>query len=324
MNYEEFKKELMERLEDERPEFVKAFRETTTKKDNANQYDAIAIEYGEMGMFPTVYPKDFYRDYQEGRPMDDIVENILWIAASEKERRPALTPEDINPENAKECLTLRLINKEWNPEIAEKCAYLEFHDLIAVPRWQVHLADDKGSFLVTRDIQRDNLKMTDEEILILAKKNAMAQGFTVRGMMETLGDMVMEEFDMYGPEIPQGKDSMYVMTNMDTAYGAIGMMSQDVLSGARERMGENYFIIPSSVHEVLFVPESTCDDPAKLKEMCMEVNSVMVDEKERLGENIYHFNGEKLRICNSRDEMIEQLHETKSQTQTHTQKRRMN
>jgi len=58
---------------------------------------------------------------------------------------------------------------------------------------------------------------------------------------------------------------------------------------AAERAGGDFYILPSSIHEVLIVPDNGMMDLAALENMVREVNATTVDPSEKLTDNVYHY-----------------------------------
>ena len=84
-------------------------------------------------------------------------------------------------------------------------------------------------------------------------------------------------------------NTFYVMTNRRKTYGAATMLYKDALKTFAENTGRGFYIIPSSVHEVLLVPE-TLGIPAKeLKEMLTDVNDTIVSPEDILDKDVYHY-----------------------------------
>ena len=323
MNYEEFKSILLDALEEQKPTYVKAFDVIKAQKDNLNGIDSICIRYQDnRHVCPTMYVRDFYKDYENGWSIAELRGKILDIIEAEQAKPRHFSVEDITPENAEKNLTLRIINREWNQDMVKQCAYLELEtkDLVAVPRWNVSMGSDNGSFLVTHDIQRNMLHMTDDELLQIARRNAVEQAvFTFQSLTEMVMQMEPELFEgeewdeIMQETMPQDIAPAYVLTNTEKVNGAVALMSKNTLKGIQAKLGEDYYIIPSSLHEVLVIPESKCDDPAELQQMCKDVNATTVQENERLGENVYRFDGRQLKICNSQAEAIQQRMESMNQ-----------
>lgn len=67
------------------------------------------------------------------------------------------------------------------------------------------------------------------------------------------------------------------------------MMYEDVLDAFSRKMGNNIYIIPSSIHEVLLVPEfeGICEE--ELTNMVREVNKCEVDDVDVLSDHVYYY-----------------------------------
>lgn len=258
---------------------------------------------------PTIYPAAFYEEYKNGASIDELAEKAVQIMKAGHDNMPSFDTKSINPENAPGHLYMVLLNKEMNQDIATKCPHIEMEDLIAVPRWRVSESDgETASILVTHDIQTKMLHMTDEEVCSIAKAATIEEGFTVKGMtevmMEMMGQDVPEEFLA---EMLPAEEMMYVVSNQQKMNGATALLDKSTMEAVREKIGEeSFFVIPSSVHEVLVVPASKVSDPADLKEMCESVNATEVAIQDKLGDNIYRYDGKKLQICNSLEELQKQ------------------
>ena len=66
-----------------------------------------------------------------------------------------------------------------------------------------------------------------------------------------------------------------------------------------EKVGGDYFVLPSSVHEVLIMPKSEDMDPKELRNMVQNVNVTQVAEGEILSDQVYEYDAKthKLGIC---------------------------
>ena len=65
-------------------------------------------------------------------------------------------------------------------------------------------------------------------------------------------------------------------------------------------IGGNFYVIPSSVHECLLVPENSRVSPEELCDMVSEVNRTVVSEDEVLSDSVYHCDAKTLELtmCN--------------------------
>lgn len=87
---------------------------------------------------------------------------------------------------------------------------------------------------------------------------------------------------------------IYALTNDKMSFGS-GMICVDsIFRKVVERIGCDFYILPSSVHELLFVPvnnfdegESTEEIENYLLDMVWEVNHTQVEPSERLSNHVY-------------------------------------
>ena len=84
---------------------------------------------------------------------------------------------------------------------------------------------------------------------------------------------------------PQGL--MYIMTNSAAFYGTAGILDSGWLHGRTG--GNSCYIIPSSVHELLFIPDNGQANQDELDRMVQEINSLEVAEDERLSWHCYYY-----------------------------------
>ena len=86
---------------------------------------------------------------------------------------------------------------------------------------------------------------------------------------------------------------MYVATNVSKLNGACILLYDGVLEKFAEKIGGDFYILPSSVHEVLFVPANGDMDARYLIQMVREVNATQVAPDEVLSDNVYLYHADK-------------------------------
>ncbi len=103
---------------------------------------------------------------------------------------------------------------------------------------------------------------------------------------------------------PDEKQLMYVLSNDTGVLGASVLFYPGVQEQIANVFDEGYTVLPSSVHEVLIVPDSAGVDAASLKDMVREANRLVVEDKDILSDNIYHYDPKEktLTTVNDRDD----------------------
>lgn len=103
----------------------------------------------------------------------------------------------------------------------------------------------------------------------------------------TAGKFVFLDYAAVMGVFPETEPTMYVVTNEDCIYGAAAITFPEYLKDVRERLGEDFWILPSSIHEILIVRKSLGNSSWELREMVQGVNRNVVVFNERLSDNVY-------------------------------------
>ena len=80
---------------------------------------------------------------------------------------------------------------------------------------------------------------------------------------------------------------MYVLTNSRKALGAACILYDGILKSCADRLEEAFYLLPSSIHEVIMVPVSAVSDERELVSMVRDINRTQVRSTEILSDNIY-------------------------------------
>ena len=91
----------------------------------------------------------------------------------------------------------------------------------------------------------------------------------------------------------QKKEQMYILTNEEKYYGAAVILYPHVLSHISRLLHSNFFVLPSSIHECILVPDSGQFTKKELETMVREVNETQVEDEEVLSQNVYYYDSKK-------------------------------
>ena len=89
-----------------------------------------------------------------------------------------------------------------------------------------------------------------------------------------------------------------VLTNEMGCLGAAALFYPNQMEKIAASLGGNYFVLPSSIHEVLILPDDGNLNYMELEQMVKEVNETTVDRKDQLSNNVYYYDS-KDRIFSS-------------------------
>ena len=85
---------------------------------------------------------------------------------------------------------------------------------------------------------------------------------------------------------------MYVITNEQGINGAASVLDETLMQKVTETVGEDFVILPSSVHECIVVPADCDMDIEEMKDMVKCVNADAVKPQERLSDNVYCYDSQ--------------------------------
>lgn len=112
-------------------------------------------------------------------------------------------------------------------------------------------------------------------------------------MDEVMQQMMGIEPDMAADMMPpmEGPQLM-VLTNTQGMHGAGALFYPDQLETIAQQMGTDFFVLPSSVHEVLILPDDGSQDLDSLQFMVREINRTEVAPEDRLSDFVYHYDAQ--------------------------------
>ena len=123
-----------------------------------------------------------------------------------------------------------------------------------------------------KHLKEDNKNMRGRILLV-------TEGFPFdnceRGFLETEFGELVEHFHMY------------VLSNKSRSYGAACIAYPHILEMIGGILRTDYYVLPSSVHEVVIVPCCENISAAELDEMIREINITQVDDEEVLSDHAY-------------------------------------
>ena len=103
------------------------------------------------------------------------------------------------------------------------------------------------------------------------------------------GISIEEAKDLIRGSIPNDGPDVYCVSNESRANGAVYIMREDVQQMVAEKLGGDYYVLPSSIHETLILPKREDMSFQKLQDMVQSVNSMCVSEEEVLSDGVYQY-----------------------------------
>lgn len=262
-----------------------------TTKNNGVKMLGIEIRKPEETVVPRLYVDGIVDRVEDGfMTVEDAAKKVFEMYQNSETPEIEMNVEKlIDRKFILDHVEYRLVNAERNAEKLKDIPGKKIADLVAIYRVVVSAGEDgMMSYVLTKAIL-DRSGISFEELDEVAKKNAEKSGFSVRTMSEVLCELMGVNVgqEIEEPDGPQ----MYVLTNARKLHGANIMLYKEYLEIAAEKMNGDFYIIPSSIHELIAVPVSA-QGLEELREMVKAANDNQLAPEEILGYEVYRYNRE--------------------------------
>ena len=284
MNREAMKQQILETLS---KRLGDGFHITIQKvfKPNRELEGLLIMGEGEI-ISPTIYLESSYEALDNGTPVEQVVNRILQAYDSARSEAVDFDVERLKDfDYAKERLYVQLINRHLNKNLLQNTPHAMFLDDFAIiVRCTVEASEDaEASFMVHNS--HLNVWQTDSEtVLSLAIRNTLASHDVELMPLEKL---IRETF----PAFPMEHSSdcgLWFMSNQRRTFGAASVLYDDILKNFAQKHG-SFYVIFSSVHEVLLKPSPDHSDIDVMTRHHQDVNASALEEDEILGTKAYFY-----------------------------------
>lgn len=211
--------------------------------------------------------------------------------------RPAVDLDELcDYERMKKTLVTEVVNAETNKEMLANVPHYMIEDMAVVCRFVLKSdANGKASILVTNQILED-MKVSKEQLFEDAKVYAPVNAplkiislcdFMLRTIKDEQIKAIVARDLIARPEL----NDIRIATVSDGIHGACVLSYGEFFETASELVEGNFFVIPSSIHEIIFCPEGMDEMGAnELLKMVTNVNANCVSPNEKLADSVYRYN----------------------------------
>lgn len=264
------------------------------RKNNNVYLHGILILTKKQNVSPTIYLDSFLDAYGRGVSLSEIVEKIICIY---KEDTPG---SNVNMEFFKEFdkvknrICYRLIHISENGDLLKAMPHIEFMDMAIVFFYAYQGRELGDGSIAIHNTHMEMWNTTTAELLRLAQINTPNLFPWESNSMEDILVELMEDDDFEGLDESEReafweKAPMLVLSNKKRVYGAACILYPGLLEKLSEKTKTGFYILPSSIHEVILLQDCGDEDVKNLKNMIEEVNRTQVQPEEFLSDSLYYF-----------------------------------
>ncbi len=261
-------------------------------KNNSIEREGLIIRSKDnMRISPVIYLEPLYDLYQAGESsMDDCVLHVVsqYKDADISGMQSLLAGAPLEWSFIKDHVYPMLVSTKQNKELLKTAVSRSVLDLSVVYQVRFESPDERiYSMKLTYPMLKE-YGIDEETVYDSAIRNLKTDGYAFYNMEDVFG-MFMPGGMTADPVSHLDDGSMFVLLNRSKQYAAAGLLDLEMIR--RAAGGRDFYVLPSSIHEVIFVPTSDDVDQEMLTEMVRQVNASEVAESERLSDHAYFYNG---------------------------------
>lgn len=295
MDYRTFTGAVKEQLEKKMTGGVRVSLYTAVK-NNGKERTGVLLETPGINISPTIYLEEYYESYLRGKTVEDIANELKELYDNIKREESWDCERILTYEGVRDRIVFKLINTAKNRRFLSTVPHRMFLDLSIVFYVLLESNTEGTAAMAVSNNHARRWDVCTETLWADAVKNVrklLPAEFVT--MNCALRQMLRQSSGCEDTEEPENllygnvreDEGLYVLSNSMRNYGAACMAYPHVMEMIGEILKKDYYILPSSVHEVVIVPYSREISRRDMDDMVREINETQVAEEEVLSNHVY-------------------------------------
>ncbi len=290
LSYESFKNEILLQVND-RLEGTANATLTPIRKNNDTLWDGLIISTDDSNISPAIYLNSYYDPaYLDGESISSIADDLV------RQYRRSLPCEPVNIsfftdfDKVKDMIVFRIVNRAKNETLLEDVPHIDYLDLSVTFLCLLSVHDSCDATILIHNSHLELWNTDADELYEIAIRNTpKLLNWKLRDMKDIIEGLTLPEDDLI-PDKDELAFPIYVLSNTSSINGAACILYEGVLAAIADRLyAENLYIIPSSIHEVLVLPQTPSVTGEDLDTMICQVNASAVSDEEILSDHVYYY-----------------------------------
>ncbi len=296
MTYQEFECEILSRLSKRIPDSLDIQIRTITKNNGIKLHGLLITDPVE-DITPTIYLEPFFGEYLDESSKNDSMDSEAYIdglcdriyTLYEEHKHTEMMDIELfyDFDSLSDRIVFRLVNTRLNQELLADVPHMDYLDLSILFYYLLDTDDDDFSAsILIHNTHMNYWNVTAEDLYAKAIENTPR---LLHYKLSDMGSIIAELSKKSDLEIEESFYPMYVLSNNRTLYGACCILYQNLLSHFSEHIHGDFYVIPSSIHEVILLPTSAVDQEDDLNDIIRQVNQNEVSPEEILSDHVYRY-----------------------------------
>lgn len=280
-----------------------------TIKGNDLVLDSLTVQREGEDFAVAIHLNSLEQEYQNGESMHEIM-NQVADQCLQGEELPFNRREFLDYDSVKDHVTIKMCDPENNVKYLEQYAHKNCGTLTAL--YNVTL-EQNGFGTASMPISNDHLKMWGISVeqlhqdALLADRN---RGYGLYGLEDLVYSMAFE----HEPEnlllstdvVNASEKGPYVLTNTSRINGANALVQEEVLSQVGDALGGDYYVLPSSTHELILIQDDGSISKEALERMVTEINSTQVSKEDLLSNKVQFYDSHQKQLRLDKNEVAKE------------------
>ncbi len=265
-----------------------------TKVAGPNLLSGLSVRDTNSNIAPTIYLDDMFEDNMS---VEDAAARVIELTEKAQVSENVDMSFFQNIDSVRDLLTIRLVSDEAaymyeQQEVVVRPLLDGINKIYCVP---VTLNSENGNGNII--VRREHISfwnISEDELDDIAINNLYKDdSCEISSLLDLVAKLTGMPRENFGPSTPES-DNILVVTNSTNMFGANVMLNKTVLDNILDKTStESVFILPSSIHECICVPNNEMADIESLRELVIAVNSSEVAPEDKLSDNVYIYTREE-------------------------------
>lgn len=290
MRLEKFMKTVQDRVQDIAGADACVQVQEVRKNNNVVLHGMSILRKGQ-NVSPTIYLDSFYEMMEEGTDVECIVKKILEVYVRGLPRGNVDMEFFKDFASVRDRIVYRLVNREKNRDLLCEIPHVEFLDLAVCFCYSYEHPEIGEGMILIHNTHMEMWETCHRELMRLAERNTpRLMPAWLCGMDQALKGVLDEEALLQLKQMQKETGKyMYVLSNDRRCQGAAAILYPGMLARAAQQLGGSFYILPSSIHEVILFRDESQSGGEQLHEMIEDINRNQLREEEVLSDYAYRY-----------------------------------
>lgn len=260
----------------------------TVNKNNGVNWQGLTFRKQNYKSAPTIYLEPYYEAFQEGEDLVSLARQVV-NCYNRYADYPQFEPDFFQDyEGIRGQVVYKLVNYQSNAGMLAEVPHLPYLDLAMVFYCLIAHSEIGMATILIRDSHLKMWNITHKTLYEDARVNTPR---LLQPEFKSMGEVLqLPEEELRDAPV------LHVLTNEMHMNGAASVLYEGMLEQCAGQFQESFFLLPSSIHEVILLPYARGIEVSKLRAIVREANQTQVEPQEKLSDSVYFYSREEKKL----------------------------